>query len=82
MPNLKSTISSGQLDVLQKELFFTGDVLNTRVRIQSTCGQYKTDSLITNELLALLDLNNTCKIIPSDEYKLKDRNEKNRTLYT
>jgi adenylate cyclase len=69
-------VTTGEIGILKKELFFTGDVLNTTARIQSTCGQYKTDNLISNELLALLDLNNTYKIIPIGECKLKGRNEK------
>ena len=69
-------VTTGEIGVLKKEVFFTGDVLNTTARIQTTCSQYKTDNLISKELLTLLDFNSTYDIIPIGECQLKGRHEK------
>ncbi|MFT5913687.1 MAG: adenylate cyclase [Flammeovirgaceae bacterium] len=69
-------VTTGEIGVLKKELFFTGDVLNTTARIQTTCSQYKTDILLSEELIALLEITDTYEILPIGECQLKGRHEK------
>jgi adenylate cyclase len=69
-------VTTGEIGVLKKEVFFTGDVLNTTARIQSTCNTYKTDNLISQELLSLLEGNLAYDVTPIGECKLKGRLEK------
>jgi adenylate cyclase len=68
-------VTTGEIGVLKKEIFFTGDVLNTTARIQSACSKYKTDILISKDLLTQLDTT-ILEIIPIGECELKGRNEK------
>jgi adenylate cyclase len=69
-------VTTGEIGVLKKEVFFTGDVLNTTARIQSTCKQYGTDMLVSEDLLAILNTKNTFEIVPIGECELRGRNEK------
>ena len=69
-------VTTGEIGVLKKEIFFTGDVLNTTARIQSICKQYETDILISKDLLSLLNRNDTYKVVPIGKCKLKGRNKK------
>lgn len=68
-------VTTGEIGVLKKEIFFTGDVLNTTARIQSTCSQYNTDILLSKDLLNLLDSLSKYKVTPIGECVLKGRNE-------
>lgn len=69
-------VTTGEIGVLKKEIFFTGDVLNTTARIQSTCSQYVVDMLLSEDLLALLNTNHSYEIVPIGECELKGRHEK------
>lgn len=52
-------VTTGEIGDLKKEIFFTGDVLNTTARIQSSCNKYETDLLISEDLLNELSEDNT-----------------------
>ncbi len=69
-------VTTGEIGVLKKEIFFTGDVLNTTSRIQSTCKQHNIDMLISKDLLAVLNSTEEYDIVPIGECELKGRNEK------
>lgn len=69
-------VTTGEIGVLKKEVIFTGDVLNTTARIQSICKQYKTDILISTDLLSILDVKDNYKVKLIGECQLKGRNEK------
>lgn len=69
-------VTTGEIGVLKKELFFTGDVLNTTARIQATCKQYKTDILLSENLLKLIHIDATHDIIPIGACELKGRQER------
>ena len=43
-------VTTGEIGALKKEIFFTGDVLNTTARIQSLCKKYNSDFLLSSEL--------------------------------
>lgn len=70
------SVTTGEIGVLKKEVFFTGDVLNTTARIQTSCKQYKTDILISKVLLSQQDITNEYETIAIGECQLKGRNEK------
>ena len=47
-------VTIGEIGALKKEIVFTGDVLNTTARIQSLCGEYKSDLLVSGALKEIL----------------------------
>lgn len=49
-------VTTGEIGALKKEIFFTGDVLNTTSRIQALCTKLKEDLLISQGLINLLNL--------------------------
>lgn len=44
-------VTTGEIGDVKKEIFFTGDVLNTTARIQASCNKYESDILISEDLL-------------------------------
>lgn len=46
----------GELGDFKQEISFLGDTVYTTARIQAACRDYKTDLLISSELLAKVDL--------------------------
>ena len=69
-------ITTGEIGVLKKEIFFTGDVLNTTARIQASCNEYGTDNLISEELISQLDLSESYNLTVIGECELRGRQEK------
>ncbi|MFD0796287.1 adenylate/guanylate cyclase domain-containing protein [Maribacter chungangensis] len=49
-------VTTGEIGALKKEIFFTGDVLNTTARIQGLCNEYGVDLLVSKDLVDQLDL--------------------------
>ncbi|HMS65266.1 MAG TPA: adenylate/guanylate cyclase domain-containing protein, partial [Ignavibacteria bacterium] len=74
-------VTTGEIGELKKDIFFTGDVLNTAARIQGLCNSFNTDIIISGQLLEKLQLDSNFKIIPLGENELKGRGEK-INLYT
>jgi adenylate cyclase len=68
-------VTTGEIGVLKKEIFFTGDVMNTTARIQANCNKYETDILISEDLLLELEENNLYKANALGECELKGRQE-------
>jgi adenylate cyclase len=56
-------VTTGNIGALKKEIFYTGDVLNTTSRIQGLCNQYKTDLIISETLNEGLRLENENSIL-------------------
>jgi len=69
-------VTTGEIGVLKKEIFFTGDVLNTTARIQASCNEFETDILISEELTLQLDLNKMYDLNEIGECELRGRQEK------
>lgn len=69
-------VTTGEIGILKKEIFFTGDVLNTTSRIQANCNKFGTDNLISQELLSQLNLEDTYALTAMGECALKGRREK------
>ncbi len=57
-------VTTGEIDALKKDIFFTGDVLNTTARILGLTTELKEDFLISEPLSRKLDF--------SDNYSIKD----------
>ena len=49
-------VTTGEIGALKKEIFYTGDVLNTTARIQGLCNEYGEELLISEALQAQLSL--------------------------
>lgn len=69
-------VTTGEIGVLKKEIFFTGDVLNTTARIESYCNKFKTDILISEDLLSRLDINDKYDFSAFGEYEMIGRKDK------
>ena len=51
-------VTTGEIGALKKEIFYTGDVLNTTARAQELCNENNTDLILTSDLLNRLDYSN------------------------
>ncbi len=69
-------VTTGEIGVLKKEIFFTGDVLNTTARIQDKCNMFGTDNLISKDLISLLNIDASYKLTTMGECELKGRRNK------
>ncbi len=54
-------VTTGEIGALKKEIFFTGDVLNTTARVQGLCKSYGTDLLTTERIIN--ELSNETKFL-------------------
>ena len=69
-------VTTGEIGILKKDIFFTGDVLNTTARIQARCNESGTDNLISQELLSQLNIDDAYELTAMGECALKGRREK------
>jgi len=81
MPSFKAgfhcgKVTTGEIGVLKREIFFTGDVLNAAARIQSLCNQYKVDLLVSDVLLAKLSDKHPFQIQNIGEVYLRGKEER------
>lgn len=53
------SVISGEIGTVKKEIAFSGDVLNTASRIQGECNKHQLDLLLSDDLLALLSLDDS-----------------------
>ena len=74
-------VTTGEIGTLKKEIFFTGDVMNTTARIQSNCNKYETDILISEDLRFELKEDDFFKLDAIGECELKGR-EKTIKLFS
>ena len=70
------TVTTGEIGTLKKEIFFTGDVLNTTARIQASCNAYNTDLLLSETLVDHLGLKKTPTLTAFKNKELRGRKEK------
>lgn len=68
-------VTTGEIGALKKEIFFTGDVLNTTSRIQGMCNHYEVDLLVSGELMDQLQLNEGINAISRGPSILKGRSK-------
>lgn len=68
-------VTTGEIGALKKEIFFTGDVLNVTARIQGLCNQYKTELLVSEELVVQLNLKDEFAVKSLGPTVLKGRSE-------
>lgn len=74
-------VITGEIGVIQKDIIFTGDVLNTAARIQGLCNLYEVDILISGQLMEKLQPPFPFTIEALGESELRGRDEK-ITLYS
>lgn len=68
-------VTTGEIGALKKEIFFTGDVLNTTSRIQGLCAAYQTDLLLSKTLLNQLRLPSSYTVKMVDKVHLRGKTE-------
>lgn len=66
-------VITGEVGGLKKEIFFTGDVLNTTSRIQNSCNDYQVDILISETLMKLLSINASFMVSEIGDTELKGK---------
>ncbi|MEL6811027.1 MAG: adenylate/guanylate cyclase domain-containing protein [Bacteroidota bacterium] len=69
-------VTTGEIGALKKDIFFTGDVLNTTARILGLCGEYQEDLLLSKELSEQLDLGGDFTVRTLANASLKGKKEK------
>lgn len=74
-------VTTGEIGALKKEIFFTGDVLNTTARMQGLCNKYPTDLLVSQDFLDKLEDTSDFEINHIGRVPLKGKNE-TKELYT
>jgi adenylate cyclase len=74
-------VTIGEIGALKKEIFFTGDVLNTTARIQALCTKYKTDLLLSEDVVSHWKVVSDYECKRMDTVILKGK-KKALTLYT
>lgn len=68
-------VTTGEIGVIKKEIFFTGDILNATARIQGLCNANDVDILISGSLNARLELEREYKVRSIGEVELKGKKE-------
>lgn len=66
-------VTTGEIGALKKEIFFTGDVLNTTARIQGLCNEYNVDLLVSKNLIDQLNLEDNYAVQFLGKPKLKGK---------
>lgn len=74
-------VTTGEIGALKKEIFFTGDVLNTTARIQALCTTYDTDLLLSEAVVSHWKATSDLECKRLDAVSLKGKT-KTLTLYT
>ncbi len=69
-------ITAGEVGIIKRDIVFTGDVLNTTSRIQSSCNSFQTDLLISENTLALFDNIKPFEAILIDKIDLRGKEKK------
>ncbi|MGC6430227.1 MAG: adenylate/guanylate cyclase domain-containing protein [Jejuia sp.] len=69
-------VTTGEIGALKKEIFFTGDVLNTTARMQSLCSVYKSDLLVSESIVEQLGSNSHLNFEHLAEVDLKGKQKK------
>ena len=68
----------GEIGVLKKIIAFSGDVLNTTSRIQSSCNKLNAELLVSEELMKRLNFDESLKAKKLGEIELRGKQEKIR----
>lgn len=66
-------VTTGEIGALKKEIFFTGDVLNTTSRIQSLCSAYNCNLLVSKNIINSIEDNSEFEFSKIDESVLKGK---------
>lgn len=69
-------VTTGEIGALKKEIFYTGDVLNTTARVQGLCNENNTDLILTSDLLNRLDNPNQWSAAYIGELPLKGKSKR------
>jgi len=69
-------VTTGEIGVVKKEIIFTGDVLNTTARIQSSCNFHNADILVSNDLILNLKMEDDYILTEIGECELRGKDEK------
>lgn len=67
-------VTTGEIGALKKDIFFTGDVLNTTARLQSECHTYGVDLLVSKTVVDAVSLN-TYQFKRLDSVMLKGKSQ-------
>ena len=66
-------VTIGEIGVLKKDIFFTGDVLNTTARIQSLCNKYSVEFIASKKLIEHLNLGKNYSLSALNTEKLRGK---------
>lgn len=79
-PEFKGAIHAGEVTIgeigaLKKDIFFTGDVLNTTSRLQSLCNSYQAELLISEDVYARVESTEGFQFTFEDEVMLRGKSK-------
>lgn len=74
-------VTAGEIGRLKRDIVFTGDVLNTASRIQERCNHHGVDTLLSEDLVALLPQDAGFRVVPVEEIELRGKAART-VLYT
>ena len=69
-------VTTGEIGVIKKEIFFTGDILNATARIQALCNTYDADILLSADLAGILDHGREFHFSSMGKQSLRGKKEK------
>lgn len=68
-------VTTGEIGALKKDIFFTGDVLNTTARIQGLCQKFNAELLVSKQLKNQLKLDDNYTITDLGKHQVKGKSE-------
>ena len=69
-------VTAGEIGVIKKEITYSGDILNATARIQGLCNTFKSEILVSQQLIDRLPPSNEFEFIPKGETELRGKDEK------
>jgi len=68
-------VTTGEIGIIKKNIFHTGDILNTTARIQAECNNYDSKTLISNKLKEKLQIDSGITFKKLDNLTLRGKKE-------
>ena len=71
----RGRVTTGEIGTIKKDIVFSGDVLNTTARVQGLCNQYKTDVIMTEDLVTQISDRTDMEIEELGKTELRGKSE-------
>lgn len=68
-------VTTGEIGIIKKNVFYTGDILNTTARIQAECNKHNSKTLISEDLKSKLQMNSNITFIKLEKLILRGKKD-------